>query len=342
MLHVFLATHPQLLALLGCPGSFVSGTRSSRRSPTGSSPRGRSLATHPRLAMRAAQLARLVARARLAASLRDAVCSLDDLASLGQPGPPQALVAAASVRAGALEIDVWAWALTGASPRVQAVATVDGSAHGQRRPPRPRGDTGELRQHGSSTRAPPSDDEPAPEHSNSRVSVPVRRGRYTTRSDEQAPRRARRVSAAPGPSPPLARLAPLEKKKSAPHLDPAAHAPDPCVGERPNGRRRERRSPSRTGPAGRFTTRRWSTPDDRHRPSDSQDVRRLRHLGRHVGARHAAVDVHRVGNPRLCGSVDHCPPRPPPPAGPVLTRRPPARTPCGQRRVPARPSCTAG
>jgi len=85
--------------------------------------KGRSPATDPRLAMRARQLARPAVRARLAASLRDAVCSLDDSA-LAQYLRPEVPVAAASVRACAREIDDVARALTGPSPRVHGVAIV--------------------------------------------------------------------------------------------------------------------------------------------------------------------------------------------------------------------------
>ena len=86
---------------------------------------GRSPATDPQLAMRAGQLARPAVRARLAASLRDAVCSLDDSA-LAQYLRPEVPVAAASVRACAREIDDLARALTGPSPRVRGVAIVRG------------------------------------------------------------------------------------------------------------------------------------------------------------------------------------------------------------------------
>jgi hypothetical protein len=105
---------------------------------------GRNPATDPRLAMRAAQLARPAMRARLAASLRDAVCSLDDSA-LAQYLRPEAPVAAASVRACAREIDDLAQALTGASPRVQGVAIVHGLLTDSAGPLYDGGQTGELR-----------------------------------------------------------------------------------------------------------------------------------------------------------------------------------------------------
>jgi hypothetical protein len=84
---------------------------------------GRNPSSDPLLAVRADQLGRPVERARLAASLRDAVCSLDDSA-LAQYLRPEAPVAAASVRACAQEIDDLARALTGPTPRVRGVAIV--------------------------------------------------------------------------------------------------------------------------------------------------------------------------------------------------------------------------
>jgi hypothetical protein len=86
---------------------------------------GRSPATDPELAIRAAQLARPRFRARLAASLRDAVCALDDSA-LAQYLRPEIPVDAASVRACAREIDDLARALTGLTPHVRGVAIVRG------------------------------------------------------------------------------------------------------------------------------------------------------------------------------------------------------------------------
>jgi hypothetical protein len=86
---------------------------------------GRSPATDPQLAIRATQLLRPAVRARLAALLRDAVCSLDDSA-LAQYMRPEVPVAAASVRACAREIEDLAQALTGPSPRVRGVAIVRG------------------------------------------------------------------------------------------------------------------------------------------------------------------------------------------------------------------------
>jgi hypothetical protein len=85
---------------------------------------GQSTATDRRLAARAAQLSRPALRARLAVSLRDAVCSLDDSA-LAQYLRPEVPVAE-SVRACAREIDDLARALTGPSPRVRGVAMVRG------------------------------------------------------------------------------------------------------------------------------------------------------------------------------------------------------------------------
>jgi hypothetical protein len=85
---------------------------------------GRSPATDPRLAMRAGQLVRPPARARLANSLRDAVCSLDD-SSLAQYLRPEVPVAA-SVRACAREIEDLAQALVSPNPRVRGVAIVRG------------------------------------------------------------------------------------------------------------------------------------------------------------------------------------------------------------------------
>jgi hypothetical protein len=105
---------------------------------------GRDPATDPRLAMRAAQLARPAVRARLAASLRDAVCSLDDSA-LAQYLRPEAPVAAASVRACAQEIDELARALTSANPRVQGVAIVRGLLTDSAGPLYDGGQAGELR-----------------------------------------------------------------------------------------------------------------------------------------------------------------------------------------------------
>ena len=84
---------------------------------------GRSPASDPLLSMRAAQLARPVARARLAASLRDAVCSLDDSA-LAQYLRPEVPVAATSVRACAREVGDLAFAVVGPSPDVRGVAIV--------------------------------------------------------------------------------------------------------------------------------------------------------------------------------------------------------------------------
>jgi hypothetical protein len=86
---------------------------------------GRSPATDPQLAIRAGQLSHPAARGRLAARLRDAVCSLDDSA-LAQYMRPEVPVAAASVRACAREIDDLARALTGPSPRVCGIAIVRG------------------------------------------------------------------------------------------------------------------------------------------------------------------------------------------------------------------------
>ena len=85
---------------------------------------GHDPAADPRLAMRAGQLVRPAARARLANSLRDAVCSLDD-SSLAQYLRPEIPVAA-SVRACAREIDDLARALTGPDARVRGVAIVRG------------------------------------------------------------------------------------------------------------------------------------------------------------------------------------------------------------------------
>ena len=84
---------------------------------------GRDPATDPRLALRAAQLTRPMQRTRLAASLRDAVCSLDDTA-LARYLRPEAPVEAASVRACAREIEDLARALTAPSPDVRGVAIV--------------------------------------------------------------------------------------------------------------------------------------------------------------------------------------------------------------------------
>jgi len=84
---------------------------------------GRSPASDPLLAVRAGQLTHPARRRRLAASLRDAVCSLEDSA-LAQYLRPEVPVAAASVRACAHEIDELARALTGPSPRPRGVAIV--------------------------------------------------------------------------------------------------------------------------------------------------------------------------------------------------------------------------
>jgi len=84
---------------------------------------GQSPATNPLLAIRAAQLARPAPRRRLAASLRDAVCSLEDSA-FAQYLRPEAPVAAASVRACVREIDELTRALTGPSPSPRGVAIV--------------------------------------------------------------------------------------------------------------------------------------------------------------------------------------------------------------------------
>lgn len=82
---------------------------------------GRSPTTDPRLAVRAAQLARLAVRARVAAGLRDAVRSIDETA-LTLRLRPQVPVDVASVRACASEIGELARALTDLNPRVRGVA----------------------------------------------------------------------------------------------------------------------------------------------------------------------------------------------------------------------------
>jgi hypothetical protein len=82
-------------------------------------------ASDPRLALRAAQLARPALRAGLAAALRDSVRSLDETA-LTLRRRPQARVDAASVHSCASEIGELASALTDINPRVRGIAIVSG------------------------------------------------------------------------------------------------------------------------------------------------------------------------------------------------------------------------
>ncbi len=82
---------------------------------------GRSPATDPRLALRAAQLGRPALRAGVAAALRDAVRSIDESA-LALRRRPQVPVEASSVRACASELGDLARALTDVNPHVQGVA----------------------------------------------------------------------------------------------------------------------------------------------------------------------------------------------------------------------------
>jgi hypothetical protein len=84
---------------------------------------GRNPASDPQLKMRAAQLQRPAARARLARMLRETVCSLDDSA-LAQYLRPEAPLAVASVRACAREINDLSQALTAPNPDVRGVAIV--------------------------------------------------------------------------------------------------------------------------------------------------------------------------------------------------------------------------
>jgi hypothetical protein len=85
---------------------------------------GMSPASDPQLGLRAAQLTRRARRARLAATLRDSVRSVDESA-LTLRRRPQASVAAASVHACAAEIGDLASALTDINPRVRGVAIVN-------------------------------------------------------------------------------------------------------------------------------------------------------------------------------------------------------------------------
>jgi hypothetical protein len=80
-------------------------------------------ASDPQLALRARQLSRPAARARLAACLRDAVRSIDDT-PLVRHQRPEVPVAAASARACAWEIEELARALTSPTARVGGVAIV--------------------------------------------------------------------------------------------------------------------------------------------------------------------------------------------------------------------------
>ena len=82
---------------------------------------GRSPTSDPRLSLRAAQLARPALRAALAASLRDALRSIDDSA-ITTLRRPQVPVDAASVRICAPELRDLARALTDINPRVRGVA----------------------------------------------------------------------------------------------------------------------------------------------------------------------------------------------------------------------------
>jgi len=77
----------------------------------------------PRLALRAAQLTRPAARERLARTLRESVCSLDDHA-LARYLQPEAPLATASVRACASEINDLAQSLTAPHANVRGVAIV--------------------------------------------------------------------------------------------------------------------------------------------------------------------------------------------------------------------------
>jgi len=78
-------------------------------------------ATDPRLALRAAQLARPALRARLACQLREAVRSIDGRA-LTRRRRPQVPVDVTSVRACLAEIEDLARSLTDIAPRVRGIA----------------------------------------------------------------------------------------------------------------------------------------------------------------------------------------------------------------------------
>jgi hypothetical protein len=82
---------------------------------------GRSPATDPRLALRAAQLARPALRAALARALRDALRSIDESA-ITRFRRPQVPVDAASVRVCTPELGELARALTDIDPRARGVA----------------------------------------------------------------------------------------------------------------------------------------------------------------------------------------------------------------------------
>ena len=84
---------------------------------------GRSPGTDPRLALRAAQLARLPLRAALAFALRDAARCSDETA-LTLRRRPQAPVDVASVRECAVELCGLARALTDINPRIRGVAII--------------------------------------------------------------------------------------------------------------------------------------------------------------------------------------------------------------------------